>query len=211
MRTLLISLFIACCSLVRAEGCNGPGIRLMNYSNTYGGNLATLYLPVGTTYTVYALGNMSCFYPLMRLRLFRNDQLLVDNDSLCCQSFALPLGAYEGTYKVEVTISQHGLPWPRTWTYTIVNNPVSISQLPDINKSISCFVDPSAEKLVVKSSEDEISNVQLLNLEGRIIFEVAPNSNQTSFPIGELPGGIYIVKVMLLNQRPAIKKILIEK
>jgi hypothetical protein len=210
MKTLLLSILIASSFLLRAEGCSGPGIRILSHSNTYGGNLPTMYLPVGANYTVYALGNMSCFYPLMRLRLFRNDQLLVDNDSLCCQSFALPLGAYEGTYKVEVTISEHGLPWPRTWTYTIVNNPVGISQLPDINKYISCFVDVNLEKLFVQSTEVEINNVELVNLEGKVIFDSQVRGAQVSVPIGELPKGIYIVKVMVLNQKLCIKKIMIQ-
>lgn len=207
MRTFLISIFIACYALVHAEGCSGPGITLMNRSSRTEGSLGTLYLPVGATYTVYALGNISCNYLLTSVRVYRNNQLLINNDSVCCNFFPVPLGAFPGEYRVEVSLSR---PWTRIWTYTIVENPVGVSQLSDINKYISCFVDANLEELFVKSTDVEINNVQLVNLEGKIIFDSQVRGAQVSVPIGELPKGIYIVKVLVLNQQPCIKKIVIQ-
>lgn len=210
MRTFLISVFIACSILVRAEGCSGPGITLMKNSTRTEGNLGTLYLPTAANYTVYALGNPSCNYPLTAVRIYRNNQVLISNDSICCNVFPVPLGAFEGYYKVEVTIDKQGLQWTKTWTYNILENPVGISQLPDINKYISCFVDVNLEKLFVQSTEVEINNVQLVNLEGKLVFDSQVQGAQVSIPIGELPKGIYIVKVMVLNHQPCIKKIVIQ-
>lgn len=207
MRTLLLSILIASSFQLRAEGCSGPGIALMNKESRSEGHLGTFFLPVGATYTVYALGNVSCTYLLTGVRVYRNNQLLINNDSICCNIFPVPLGAFPGEYRVEVTVRK---PWTRTWTYNIVENPVGITQLSDIGKYISCFVDVNLKQLFVKSSEVEIDKVQLLNLEGKLIYDSQVLGSQVSVPIGELPQGIYIVKVMVLNQQPCIKKVVVQ-
>lgn len=70
---------------------------------------------------------------------------------------------------------------------------------------LTVFPNPSSDELVVLLPEERTNvRLQLCDLQGRTIAATRSNSSRTSFDVGQLPGGVYVLQVGDLRQRVVV-------
>lgn len=78
------------------------------------------------------------------------------------------------------------------------------------DETLSVFPNPASEKLVTKSENSIIAEVNLYNLLGELVWSRQPNAKQTQLDISKEAKGVYFVKVKDVNQKLTFKKVVIQ-
>ena len=86
--------------------------------------------------------------------------------------------------------------------------PVGINEN-EWNNSISAFPNPNNGLFFVKS-EMTISQIEIVNILGEVIYSEKLNTTETQLDLSKQPKGIYFVKVISEDNKVAIKKIIVQ-
>jgi hypothetical protein len=72
-----------------------------------------------------------------------------------------------------------------------------VSELKDLDFSISVFPNPTSDMLKIKVTKENVSGLQylLFDINGKLIFQKNLESNETDVPVHQLAIGYYIIKV----------------
>ena len=72
-----------------------------------------------------------------------------------------------------------------------------VSELKDLDFSISVFPNPTSDELTLKLNKENVSGLQylLFDINGKLIFQKNLESNETEVPVHQLAIGFYIIKV----------------
>lgn len=208
MKNLLFSLFTFCFFNSKAEGCEGPKIAVGNF---YGlelisQSIGSFSFPKYSTYTISAFGNRTCYYKLLKVKIYLNDILILKLDTDNCYRKDFVLGAYPGSYRVEVILSR--LSTPANWRFEIIDNPLGLEEKGE-HSFFSVFPNPANSVLNVQSNK-EINELNLYSISGALISHLKPDSQSILLPLEEYPPGIYFLHVAILGEQTVIKKIVIQ-
>ena len=77
----------------------------------------------------------------------------------------------------------------------IVNLYVGLGDLNDEKTNFSIYPNPAKKQLTIYYSIQSVENIQLLDIEGRIIEEIVVKQNNTTIDVSSLKSGIYFIKV----------------
>ena len=76
---------------------------------------------------------------------------------------------------------------------------------------INVYPNPATEQLnVLLTNTNDYASVQLLDGTGRIISEKAVSAATTTFERGQIPAGVYFVKVMAKDATFSVKRVVFE-
>ncbi len=72
-----------------------------------------------------------------------------------------------------------------------------VSELKDLDFSISVFPNPTSDVLTLKLTKENVSGLQYLifDINGKLISQKNLESNETNVSVGQLAEGFYIIKV----------------
>ncbi len=73
-------------------------------------------------------------------------------------------------------------------------------------ENLSYFPNPVKDNFIIKSSE-KINNIHVIDLLGRIVMNVYPNSTETALNTSDLASGNYLVKIFTDNKQNTIKMV----
>lgn len=94
------------------------------------------------------------------------------------------------------------------FVFYLLQKTVGAPELASDNVAVSVYPNP-ATNLVYVSSKEEVAELILMDLNSRIIIQCKVQSSNFELPVGELPKGVYLVRIATLNSRVAIKRIVV--
>ncbi|MCB0795133.1 MAG: T9SS type A sorting domain-containing protein [Flavobacteriales bacterium] len=80
--------------------------------------------------------------------------------------------------------------------------PLSTAVMADRSESLLVFPIPASDRLHVQGIPQGTQNIELLDLEGRLVMEQRPGNGVLVMRVGDLPGGTYLLRAVGTSIRP---------
>ncbi len=94
------------------------------------------------------------------------------------------------------------------WVETIWGTMLSTSTF-DISATVSVYPNPATNHRVNISSENELDEISLVNINGQLVQQIKkPSAQNNTYTIENLPGGFYFLKLTAKNQS-TVKKVIV--
>lgn len=127
--------------------------------------------------------------------IYFNDSLIFSQNNLYSKTFTLV--CKPGEYKVNAYVGYY---------FKIINSlAVGINEYQQELSNINLFPNPAHETVNI-SSEEPLKNVRLYNSNAFLLKEFEPNASVFSFPINELPNGVYFIFITTSDNKKAVRK-----
>lgn len=92
---------------------------------------------------------------------------------------------------------------------TIIGNPTAIHQPAiEIRDRIKIYPNPATDMVCIDDIEGKLSEIELYDVQGRLIIKQQASGSKTSVNIATLPPGLYLVKVTMKDGEMMQKKII---
>ena len=75
------------------------------------------------------------------------------------------------------------------------------------NDNVSIFPNPASDYLHIEQGEENISHVEIINLQGQVIKSQRILGNQSTLNLANLSAGVYIIKIYT-NSGFVVKKLI---
>jgi len=219
----LILLFCALLSIEKiSAGCAMGSIYTSNglcsFYDIY--HLPTvLQIKSDTTFQLTIRGNFSCLYKIRNVTITYNGDTVFKQ---LAEVFGLSVKISEkpGVYRISCYHSYR----PGNWvtTFTLVPPPLKleiqsnemmadsastgIAELSPI-EILQVYPIPAHKILKIVSETEEIHQISVTDLQGKVITFIEPNSHHVKLPLDNIPSGWYLLKVATLSNKVTVRRI----
>ncbi|HLP20783.1 MAG TPA: T9SS type A sorting domain-containing protein, partial [Chitinophagales bacterium] len=111
-----------------------------------------------------------------------------------------------GSYSVNVTDDNGCI----TTGIFMVGNATGLAQLGNSGVSVALYPNPATDVTTIEVSNYTISHIRIMNMNGQLVTEWAPNAAKITISTNEMSAGVYFIKV-LVNGQSLVKKLTVSK
>ncbi len=133
--------------------------------------------------------------------LWNNDNTGVEEDLLACENDGTQINTDNTNYANRI----HAAGVADDDIFNTCPPPLSVGDF-EAN-SVSVYPNPTQSVWNFKTSNQVINTIQLVDVQGRIVLEINPNSTEASIDVSYLPAGLYFSRINTLKGTSNIKLI----
>jgi hypothetical protein len=212
------------------SGCNGPKVSTSNgikFDGTppsyWGASTTTVYVNETDSFFLNIVGNWGCGRAVKGVSVMLNGNIVYASEpGLNTYNFSLKLRSWAGKYFVSCSTLDGAYPFfnfefiiphyiqPHFSDTLEDTNSTTIPTEKKVNQEFLMFPNPAQYHVTLFNESDEIKNLKIYDLTGKLIHSIEINNTKADLPLENYPKGLYLVNVATLSDKIIIKKLIIQ-